>query len=271
MIGIMALAFLTSCASVVREMNQQELSEIYGLERVVVKGGDFFLTTYQKISNRNLPYVFYIEGDGAAFNGKYKVSANPTPKRQMLIKLAAMDDRPNVIYIARPCQYTQMSYNPLCTYDTSFWTNKRLSEEVIYSVDEVIKKINFHGLKYSIVGFSGGGAVAVLVAARNPYSVKDIITVAGNLDIDSFVAYHRVSPMIGSINPITYVGQVQHIPQLHLSGGQDKIVTPLIADKFIQAASEKNCMQQKIFENVDHTHGWDKVWDFVLKMPIYCN
>ena len=33
-------------------------------------------------------------------------SDNPTPVNPMLLKLATMDKRPNIVYIARPCQYT---------------------------------------------------------------------------------------------------------------------------------------------------------------------
>ena len=47
---------------------------MYGFKKVLVKGGDFLITTYQRIDDKNAPFTFYIEGDGAAFNGKFKIS-----------------------------------------------------------------------------------------------------------------------------------------------------------------------------------------------------
>ena len=97
-------------------------------KKVLVQGGDFLITTYQKIDNSSQPFVFYIESDGVTYgvNGD-KPSLNPTPIRQTFLELAAMDKRPNVVYVARPCQYTPMELNPKC--DSSYWTNKRLSDD----------------------------------------------------------------------------------------------------------------------------------------------
>ncbi len=241
------------------------LENLYGFDRVLVKGGDFWITTYQKITNKNEPFVFYIEGDGLAFNGKYKISNNPTPRRQMFIKLASMDSRPNVVYIARPCQYTPMELNPKCKPE--YWTNKRLSDDSVDSINDVINKIN-NKLKFSLVGYSGGGGIAVLVAARNP-KVKDIITVAGNLDHRAFTEYHNVTPMIGSLNPIDFAQLVNHIPQWHLSGGKDDVIPPFIADKFVEAA-DSNCVKQTIFPEASHKKGWEKLWDYIYIKPVGC-
>jgi dienelactone hydrolase len=248
-------------------VNQDPLAEgqIYDFKRVLVKGGDFWITTYQKIGNKHKPYVFYIEGDGAAFNGIYRISRNPTPRRQMLIKLAAMDERPNVVYIGRPCQYTPMDLNPKCSMQ--YWTNKRLSDDSVQSMNDAINSVN-NTQKFSLVGFSGGGGIAVLIAARN-YMTKDIITISGNLDITAFTSHHNVTPMIGSLNPIDYAKQINHIPQLHISGGKDIIIPPFIADKFVQKSGTK-CVKQQIFKDISHNHGWDKVWEYVFNQPVRC-
>lgn len=266
-IVLLAIAALTlqSCQTITYGQNPATIGELYGFQKVLVKGGDFWLTTYQKITNEHKPFVFYIEGDGAAFNGKYRVSRNPTPRRQMLIKLAAMDDRPNVVYIGRPCQYTPMELNPKCTMQ--YWTDKRLSDDSVQSMNDVINSIN-NSHKFSLIGFSGGGGIAVLIAARN-YMTKDIITIGGNLDIVAFTTYHNVTPMIGSLNPIDYAQQVKHIPQLHISGGKDTIIPPFIADKFVQKASS-SCVKQQIFEDISHNHGWEKVWEYIYNQPVRC-
>ena len=265
LIFIVLTVVLSGCKTVTYGRNPATFADLYHFHKILVKGDDFWVTTYQKIEDINQPFVFYIEGDGAAFNGKYRISHDPTPKSQMLIKLAAMDKRPNVVYVARPCQYTPMHLNPKCS--NQYWTNKRLSDDSVQSINEVINSIN-NKQKFSLVGFSGGGGIAVLVAARNN-KVKDIITIAGNLDIQLFTNYHNVTPMIGSLNPIDYVDKVKNIPQLHLSGGKDKIIPPFIADKFVQNASSI-CVKQEIYEDVSHLDGWKKIWEYVYTKPLIC-
>lgn len=269
-INLIAILFvivgLSGCNTVRINNNYESMGRLYGFERQLVKGGDFWITTYQKITNKNLPYVFYIEGDGRAFNGKYRVSNNPTPKSKTFIELATMDDRPNVVYVARPCQYTPMNLNPKCS-TTAYWTSKRLSEDSVESINQVIDQINGGGT-FSLVGYSGGGGIAVLIAERNPL-VKDIITIAGNLDHRKFTEHHDVDPMIYSLNPVDYAKQINHIPQLHLSGGKDHIIPPFITDHFVKE-SDSRCAKQRIFPNNGHSKGWKDVWEYILTLPVTC-
>lgn len=255
---------MSSCAA------QNKISDIavqHGFKHELVKGGDFWITTYQKITNTSEPFVFYIEGDGFAFINKRKISPDPTPRSQMMFNLATMDSRPNIIYIARPCQYTPMAMNPKCNY--LYWTNKRLSDDSIYSINETINKIN-HKKKFSLIGFSGGGGVAVLIASRNNIT-KDILTLAGNLDTENFVKIHKVSEMTGSLNPIDYAKNVKNIPQLHLSGENDTTIPPSIAGNFVDIANSK-CVKQKIIKNVSHHDGWEENWHKILtSAKITCN
>ena len=55
-----------------------------------VETRNFTLASRQKVTNPAAPYKIYIEGDGYAFNAR---------------EPAFDDDSPNVIYLARPCQY----------------------------------------------------------------------------------------------------------------------------------------------------------------------
>jgi len=238
-----------------------------GFSKKIVKGGDFWLTTYQKVTSPDMPYVFYIEGDGLAFRNRGQfVSKDPSPKNPMLLNLAFLDKRPNVVYVARPCQYTNWETNPKC--NASFWTDKRMSREVIDSIDEVIASVAKNN-NINLVGFSGGGGVAVLVAAKNP-NIKSILTIAGNLDIDEFIKYHKVRPMIGSLNPLDVAKKVSYIPQIHVSGGKDNRVPVYINDKFIKASGNPSCVQREILPDVDHEKGWDKHWHYLINIPNSC-
>ncbi len=258
---------LFSCQMVTRDGNPMSVGRLQDFNRKLVKGGDFWITTYQKISNPYASYVFYIEGDGAAFNGKYQVSHNPTPKRQDFLKLAILDERPNVVYVARPCQYTPMSMNPKC--NNSYWTHKRMSEDSVEAINDVINTINDKKKPFSLVGFSGGGGMAVLVAARNPL-VKDILTISANLDHVAFTKHHNVTPMVGSLNPIDYAMSIKEIPQIHVSGGKDKTIPVFIADKYVEI-SNSPCVKQKIIPEQAHSRNWNYIWPYLLDIPITCD
>lgn len=268
LIIVISILLLAGCNPAAIDGNPLAVGKLYKFEKVLVKGGDFWITTYQKITDPSKPYVFYIEGDGAAWLSKYKVSHNPTPRRQMFIKLASMDQRPNIIYVARPCQYTPMSLNLKCTLQGGYWTDKRMSDDSVEVLNEVINKIS-NNQKFSLVGYSGGGGLAVLIASRNP-KIKDILTIAANLDHIEFTYYHNVTPMIDSLNPIDYASYVKNIPQLHISGEKDDIIPPFIANKFIKAVNS-NCAKQKVFADISHNHGWEKIWEYILvNEPIKC-
>ncbi len=273
---LLALLALAGCAvtNTARLAEADNVAAANGFTKKIVKGGDFFLTTYQKVSNNRDPFVFYIESDGHAFTS-YGVSDDPTPYHPNLLKLAVLDTRPNVIYVARPCQYTPMELNPRCRESAIFWTTKRLSEEVVVSTNSVINSIN-NGKSFSLVGYSGGGGIAVLVATRNN-NVKDIITIAGNLDIVGFSDFHsggtpsnpQNRQLADSLNPLDYATKVNNIPQLHLSGGMDRIVPPFIAANYTNASSSP-CVHQKTYSNCTHSKGWDSLWNDILNIPLNC-
>lgn len=258
---------LSSCVSSIetRVEEADKVASINKFEKKLVKAGDFVITTYQRVSDKDSPYVFYIEGDGSISIGHYAIADNPTPSKVMLFKLATLDTRPNIVYIARPCQYTPVELNPNC--NQAYWTDKRMAEEVIESTNIVINSIH-NGNPASLVGFSGGGGVAILVAARNKH-IKDIITIAGNLDIENFSKHHGIYALKESLNPIDYAIKINNIPQLHISGSKDKIVPSKIMHGYVKASSS-DCIQQKIFPNITHTKGWDKVWQDVLKINLTC-
>lgn len=225
----------------------------------LVKGDKFLIYTYQKITDPAKPYQIYIEGDGYIFYG------DPTPMNPMLIRLAALDNRPNIVYIARPCQYTIKNNQSVC--DASYWTSKRMSEDSVQALNEVINKVS-NGQIVDLIGFSGGGGIATLIAARDP-KIRSIITIAGNLDHKAFNDYHNSMHMTESLNPIDYATQISQIPQLHLSGSNDKSVPPFIAEEFVKKSNSR-CVHNKIFKGFTHSKGWDLVWKNIIQNPIRC-
>jgi hypothetical protein len=269
------LLFVSSCADSNRTTAFDEANVISAnmiakkneFKKELVYGGKFTITTYSKITNPSSDdYVIYIEGDGHITKFGGSPSSNPTPINHLVLRLAVKDIRENVIYVARPCQYTPMRMNPNCTPE--YWTNKRFSEYCVDNINNVINSVAAKAKNIHLVGFSGGGGMAILVAAKNN-KVKDIVTVAGNLDIVGFTKYHKNIPLIGSLNPIDYAQKVKNIPQIHFVGSKDAAVPFFIADSFVRK-SNSVCVKYKIVEGNTHSLGWLEDWENLLNTQPNC-
>lgn len=264
---IATLLFVSGCSTsfTTRLKVADSIAEKSDMQPKIVKGGKFWIRTYQKILDPKLPYVFYIEGDGFAFKNKFTISADPTPRSHTILRLAASDYRSNVVYVARPCQYLEEGAKDHC--DNAYWTRKRLAPEIIDAMNDVIKSIAGRQ-PIDLVGYSSGGGAAVLIASRNN-NVRSITSVAGLLDHKLFTEHHRVLDMIGSLNPIDVAYKIRNIPQLHISGGRDTIVRPFIVDSYVKASKSK-CVRHEIIPGATHDKGWQDVWKNILDTPVRC-
>lgn len=238
------------------------------LQRTQIAAGDFVLTAFYRLPRPDQPLTIYIEGDGLAWRSRSEPSADPTPRQMTGLTLAAADPGSNVIYLARPCQFTPMAANPRCNVD--YWTGKRFSEEVVASMNLAVTYFarQAPGQAIHLAGYSGGGAVAVLIAARR-HDIASLRTVAGNLDHAAVNRLHRVSQMPASLNPINYAQQVANIPQLHFSGSDDKVVPATIARDFAVVAAG-HCTQTRIVPGLTHTGDWAAQWPALLTITPTC-
>ena len=102
----------------------------------IVQTRDFELASWQKLTDADAPVKFYIEGDGHAFNAHGQPSLDPTPRGTLVRELAFGDSSPNVVYLARPCQYIKSG---ICSQ--RHWTTARFAPEVLndeYQADNEI-------------------------------------------------------------------------------------------------------------------------------------
>lgn len=263
----MAALLLNGCADDPRR-HADQMAQTANMQRETLWASPFLLTLYVRITRADLPLHVYIEGDGRAWRNRYLPSDDPTPYRAMGLNLAVADRAPNVLYIARPCQFTPLSANHAC--QTDYWTGKRFAPEVIAAVDQAITHYVTHtpGQPIILTGYSGGGAVAVLVAARRP-DVALLRTVAGNLDHEAVNRFHAVSLMPDSLNPRDAAQRVAAIPQLHFSGEEDAIVPPFIAERFAHAVGA--CAQVKIIPAMGHESDWPALWPQLARLPAPCS
>ncbi|MDD4956799.1 MAG: alpha/beta hydrolase [Candidatus Omnitrophica bacterium] len=224
----------------------------------------FTLLSYARVHEKGAPIVIYIEGDGRAWKNRRTVSTDPTPRTPMVFKMMIADGSPNLAYLARPCQYVGGK-----NYDSGYWTGKRFSEEVIASMSEAVDELkSLSGAKeVKLIGYSGGGAVAVLIAARRE-DVIGIVTVAGNLDHVAVNKLHRVGQIGGSLNPIDVAGKVADIPQRHFSGDKDNVVPQEVAETFVIRTGDRQLERLDVVEGCGHEKGWTGKWKDLVKRTL---
>lgn len=263
------LGALAGCAAFDPNAHADVLAEPAHLRRELVDTGFFVLTAFWRISQPGKPLRVYIEGDGIAWLSRTEPSRDPTPHQAIGLTLAAEDPAPNVVYLGRPCQFTPMAMNPRCV--VSYWTGKRFAPDVIESMNDAVSQFAARapGESVELVGYSGGGAIAVLIAARRT-DVTSIRTVAGNLDEELVNRVNGVSPLPESENAIDYASQVASIPQIHFSGAEDRIVPPVVALRFIEAAGG-HCARAVSIPGLSHDGDWSRHWPALLKFAPVCS
>lgn len=211
---------------------------------------DFTLASWQKITDPFGTYKIYIEGDGYAFNAHGRATQDPTPKGTLVRELAFGDNNPNVVYLARPCQYIK---SPICS--KRHWTTARFAPEVINAEYAAVKQIAGDN-PVILIGFSGGAQVAGLIAsAKQGLNVKKIITIAGNLDHLAWTQYHNLPPLNESMNLESYRKQFAQISQIHYVGSDDKVMPPVLVRDFVG----ESCNLIEV-RGATHNSGWEKIY-----------
>ena len=182
---------------------------------IPVSTQNFNIATWQKLDDSTSSVHIYIEGDGHSFNSYGLPTDDPTPHGTFLRDLAMSDDWPNVVYMARPCQFIK---SDACTI--SDWTDGRFSRKIIESVAYAVKQVS--GNKPIIlIGYSGGAMVSGLLIENHPeLDVKKWITIAGVLNHSDWTGYFGDSPLYQSMN----IEKMPSLPQIHYVAEKDKTV-----------------------------------------------
>ena len=115
----------------------------------------------------------------------------------------------------------------------------------------------------TLIGFSGGGAVATLVAARRT-DIANVITVAGTLDPDVWMDHHELPRLRGSLNPKAFASRLGALKQAHIVGADDKIMPRAVADSYMAALSPHHKARVISVPGYDHQCCWAKNWPDLL-------
>lgn len=201
----------------------------------------------------------YLDGDGTPWRTETSIADDPTSRNPLILNMMAKDPAAAVL-LGRPCYYG-LNRSPLC--NESLWTSHRYSSEVVASMSAAIqqwvssKKIN----RLVLIGYSGGGVLATLLASRLK-KTSVVITIAANLNIEAWSRRHGYFAPASSLNPATDAHIPASIRQIHLAGLQDENVPAEIIESF--SRTQKNALYLP-FPEYDHVCCWLTIWPDVLK------
>lgn len=256
-----ALALLTACGSLPTPQARSALADALASRQqwqpLTVDGGDFPLRAYVPVQPDGGEHLtIYMEGDGLAWINSRQPSADPTPNNPMALRLALAQPDGQAAYLARPCQYLNTT---ACA--SRYWTSARFAPELITATNRAVDalKLRAQAHRLTLVGYSGGAAVAALVAARRE-DVDRLITVAGNLDHAAWTQQLRLSPLTGSANPVDALTELGAIRQWHFAGGRDRIIPPPLLHAFAERFPAAQRPEVVVIDAFDHHCCWAEAW-----------
>lgn len=249
---VLVCTVLIGCAS--RPYRAFEVSaQERGLTVGQLEAGAYSLRTFARSEDgaSSARLHIYLDGDGRPFVTPRSVARDPTPVSPLVLDLLKADPAP-ALYLGRPCYHGLQS-----GCDPRDWTVARYGPRVVDALAVAVARIAAERQvrELVLIGYSGGGVLAVLVAERVP-AVSAVMTVAANLDIDAWTRLHGFSPLEGSLNPAT-MSLSSAIPALHLQGADDRNVPPASIQRYRSRASEA------VFVTVPgfgHTCCWARDW-----------
>ncbi|OIQ84203.1 alpha/beta hydrolase family protein [mine drainage metagenome] len=232
----------------------------------ILDGGAFAVAAALAPPVPGADLVVYLEGDGADYAGPGLPAPDPTPDDPLALRLAllqgGMAETPprSLAWLARPCQYVR---GPRC--GPGCWTTGRYGPEIVAALETSLDllKVRRGARRLWLAGYSGGGALAVLLAARSA-DVAGLITVVANLDLAYWGARDGV-PLSGSLDPAAVAHQVARLPQVHFTGGRDRAVGPDVVRAFLRRLPADAPARMILCPDCDHCGGWDRDWPGLLR------
>jgi hypothetical protein len=259
--GIALLAFILIGCTSTDDYRERAIALVapHGFAQRTISAGPFQIFVFVKNQNLNAPWRIYIEGDGRAYVN-YELSLDPTPSQNTVLDLLLTDPAPNILYMARPCQFVRTD-----SCDAKYWSNARYGEEVLHSLQSAIHQ-TAGDAPIELMGYSGGGTLAVLLATRMP-QVTGVRTLAANLSVKEQTTYFNLTPLDQSFDPIDFVTRLRTIPQIHLIAGADTAVIPPETVAHYQNALSSSCAQFIILDGMMHQGPWQIAWKQWQSVP----
>ena len=250
--ALLLALFLAGCASNAQRI--ERLAGTLGMSRSFLEAGAFLSLLFLRGSPApaDVPLTIFIEGDGVPWRGGMEPSLDPTTSDPIALKLLGRSPLP-AAYVTRPC-YQGMT-GPRCTPER--WTMERYSDEIVSSMTAAVRTAatRANARHVVLVGYSGGGVLAVLIAERLD-DVAGVVTIGANLDIDAWTRHHGYLPLAGSLNPASSTA-AHGWPEIHLYGEGDTVVPPATSAAYFERFPRA---QQQIMKGYDHRCCWVEQW-----------
>lgn len=268
--SLMALAcastLLTACANNdIHPVIQDDVAKRTALPVFMIPrdipSTDFIIQSYERVYQKSQPAIIYIEGD-----------ADRTPYDPIALRLAAQDGSPNVISLARPCQYNKgWKGGKSCPAEYYGSGAKRFAPEVIDTYNQVLDNIKayYNIPSFDLVGYDGGAAIVAILASQRS-DITSIRTVAGDLDPKTTALVAQTPYLEGSLTPMDFAAGVGNIPQRHFIGKLDETTPPSVYNSFAQAVGQGQCLNVTLVDNADHESGWVEQWKVLKDLPMGC-
>jgi len=201
----------------------------------------------------------FLEGDGRPWLDRgTHIADDPSPINAIGFELFKSSPLPRA-YLGRPC-YFGHARDTGC--EPSLWTSARYGEAVVASMAAALETLvrESSTLHVILVGFSGGGPIAYLIAPRVP-QVAAVVTIAGNLDTDAWTGLHRFLPLSGSGNPATQPALDRRITQIAVIAGRDTNVPVSSLQMFL---ARQRPQEVWVYDANDHACCWRRDWPSIL-------
>lgn len=200
---------------------------------------------------------FYLDGDGTPWLARGRIVADPTTRERLILALMAQDPA-RAVLVGRPCYYRQEN-----GCDPALWTTERYGDFVVAALVAQLNREIEHlaGASITLVGYSGGGALAMLVAPRLT-RLDNLVTVAANLDVTAWAALHRYPPLHRSLNPADEPPLAARIHQAHLFGQEDDNVP---GELMRAVADRQPGARVQFIRGYDHECCWADNWRQLLR------
>lgn len=246
---LLPIVLLLACCAPASTRFAEQAQDL-GLQAQKVPGTAFTHSLFVKPASGGTPATLhvYLGGDGTPTVLGLPAD-DPTPRNPLTLRLLARDPG-RALYLGRPCYHGD---GPVATCTSSLWTDGRYAEPVIASMAAALRAYLRRHPAQALwwFGYSGGGALAMLLAERFP-ETEAVVTIAGNLDLAAFAQLHAGAGLPASLDPTTRPPMPAAIFQRHYLGTHDPVV-PFSAR-----------IARVAVAGFDHRCCWQALWPAIL-------
>lgn len=249
--------YLIGCASPSVQFRNQ--AEQLNFTQHVIKTTQFEHVIFSKQRLLDSPVLHvYLDGDGTPWERQQWIAVDPTARNPIILRLMAMDSTPAIL-LGRPCYYG-LSQHVSC--HNRFWTSHRYSKQIVISMVQALKQwLTQHPYQQIVlIGYSGGGALAVLMA-KDIRQISKVVTVSANLNLTEWSRFHGYLPLNGSLDPNLQPLIADKIEQFHFAGKDDKNVPAGMIKEF--ANKQLNAHYYEL-SGQNHSCCWENIWPDLL-------